>query len=481
MVDGINRAFYACLLLVAATSPFKKSSLIRSNVHFSSRHTIRNGVVADVLEMKLHQPPQLFNKDLIKYSGKEYLSSSDFDKLLMALHIYNSRFGHTRISNTYVIPDLKLYMFQHSASNSASNLSLKNESIHPSDINYVWPENLHGFKLGSLWNKLLQHKIIISSFEYEQLFASKFCHQSNSNIDWKRNQKSKLSPTGEGLSHYVIGSHLEPYALAVHYYLHLYGHTKISTDFRIREVDCRAQACCPYLLHYSVNHKGNTLHQEWPNSFRSLKLGKMLNKLAQFYKELSHVPLWQSIKYEHVQPMGAVTYKILVKDLRAIFIFKNLHGHTNIPLNFVVPSDRNDRSYKPSMNVGDKTKLNIDSQWPLDLQSLSLGKNIYYVMNRKRFNKPELYELYASLNVTSPAVRSAGFDLLLTALRTHERLFGDNKVPRYFVIPFDDDDWPRETWGMPLGVRLSNVKARRAYNRPECHDELRRIGVDLWR
>ena len=57
--------------------------------------------------------------------------------------------------------------------------------------------------------------------------------------------------------------------------------------------------------------------------------------------------------------------------------------------------------------------------------------------------------------------KDQNFELILSALKTHDDLFGDLLVPRYFVVPHEEP-WQRDTWGMPLGHKVRNIRYRGA-------------------
>jgi hypothetical protein len=46
---------------------------------------------------------------------------------------------------------------------------------------------------------------------------------------------------------------------------------------------------------------------------------------------------------------------------------------------------------------------------------------------------------------------------------------------RYFVVP-SEAPWPREAWGLNLGTRVRNIRAKRAYNKPRYHQQLEGAG-----
>ena len=60
---------------------------------------------------------------------------------------------------------------------------------------------------------------------------------------------------------------------------------------------------------------------------------------------------------------------------------------------------------------------------------------------------------------------------IFSALETHNDIYGDMLVPRYFVVP-SEEPWPKRTWGMQLGNRVRNIRVKTAYNKPKFHEKL---------
>lgn len=67
------------------------------------------------------------------------------------------------------------------------------------------------------------------------------------------------------------------------------------------------------------------------------------------------------------------------------------------------------------------------------------------------------------------------FHKILTALKAHDNLFGDMLVPRYFIVP-SEEPWPVCVWGMQLGNRVRNIRAKTAHNKPHYHQILIDLG-----
>ena len=71
--------------------------------------------------------------------------------------------------------------------------------------------------------------------------------------------------------------------------------------------------------------------------------------------------------------------------------------------------------------------------------------------------------------------REIKFLQILSALKVHDDLFGDMLVPRYFIVP-SEEPWPEPAWGMQLGNRVRNIRAKSAYNQPRFHKILEESG-----
>ena len=64
-------------------------------------------------------------------------------------------------------------------------------------------------------------------------------------------------------------------------------------------------------------------------------------------------------------------------------------------------------------------------------------------------------------------------------LLRYKELNGDLLVPTAYCIPFEDDDWPKQTWGLKLGRAVSLIRGGRIYT--SLRDELLSMGFDYKR
>lgn len=133
----------------------------------------------------------------------------------------------------------------------------------------------------------------------------------------------------------------------------------------------------------------------------------------------------------------------------ALLRYKQTFGDTLVPKLFVIPSD--------------------DKSWPEETWGMKLGATVNHIRSGNGYsdNRKELI--------------SIGFDfsyyaVVKSALLRYKEMHGDILVSSKFIIPCDDESWPRETWGMKLGKSVSDI--RRGDRYPGQREELISIGFD---
>ncbi len=57
------------------------------------------------------------------------------------------------------------------------------------------------------------------------------------------------------------------------------------------------------------------------------------------------------------------------------------------------------------------------------------------------------------------------WNLVLTALITYSSQHGHAKVPAQFIVPHGDTQWPKSTWGIPLGNSVYRIRSRHDFLR----------------
>jgi hypothetical protein len=175
----------------------------------------------------------------------------------------------------------------------------------------------------------------------------------------------------------------------------------------------------------------------YPAEVYGLKLGRRVAQIRrrEIYIDAEH--------RERLRAIGMVTYSQ-----------SQLHGI----------SEKEQEESQPRFTSGYKREVSadIDEQYPDDTKG----------------NDSSLADSTTVLNelmTSKEHTREIKFLQILSALKVHNDLFGDMLVPRYFVVP-SEEPWPESTWGMQLGNRVRNIRAKSAYNQPRFHKILEESG-----
>jgi hypothetical protein len=144
--------------------------------------------------------------------------------------------------------------------------------------------------------------------------------------------------------------------------------------------------------------------------------------------------------------------------LEALISFLQLHGHTRVPFNFVVPHDDG------------------CGEWPKSTWGLPLGSCVYRIRSRHDFlrgsnsfaRRQQLDRIGFVWDVSEEA-----FQTFYDALRHYAKLnqmgpFSTStqkalRVPSVYVVPTSEESWPSSFWGYPLGERCSAVRSKQLY------------------
>jgi hypothetical protein len=66
--------------------------------------------------------------------------------------------------------------------------------------------------------------------------------------------------------------------------------------------------------------------------------------------------------------------------------------------------------------------------------------------------------------VYEPLIDIRGFDVIYSALEAYKAIHSNLLVPKKFMVPHDDVNYPVETWGMKLGFSVMNIRNQGAYS-----------------
>ncbi|CAB9517101.1 expressed unknown protein [Seminavis robusta] len=146
--------------------------------------------------------------------------------------------------------------------------------------------------------------------------------------------------------------------------------------------------------------------------------------------------------------------------LEALITYSALHGHVMVPGKFVVPYQ--------------------DTQWPKATWGIPLGNCVYRIRHRDDFLRGDTADSRRDqldgLNFVWD-VQEYRFQLFYTALKHFSDLLeaarkGNTaalRVPSTFVVPHNDNAWPKDLWGYPLGAKCSAVRQKQLYVKGHPH------------
>lgn len=198
----------------------------------------------------------------------------------------------------------------------------------------------------------------------------------------------------------------------------------------------------------------------WPKSCWGMKLGSRVSSIRARNDHLRlHPERWFQL-----DAMGfsfAPSEYSWTRFIAALTHFKQLNGHLMVPASYLVEFG--------------------DPAWPESLFGMELGATVSNVRAKGTFlkNQPdrrqELLDLGFVFNVGDFRFRT-----IIEALEVFHSLHGHVKVPQKFCVPAADP-WPENTRGMPLGKRVTMIRARGDLikNSPERCRRLEQLGF-VW-
>jgi hypothetical protein len=104
--------------------------------------------------------------------------------------------------------------------------------------------------------------------------------------------------------------------------------------------------------------------------------------------------------------------------------------------------------------------------WPEEFWGLRLG-NVVSDIRRGRSHADKKEELEAAgfdFDKQSCATgKATGWEKVKAAFETYKTVNGDLLVPAKFVVPHDDPEWPKSTWGVNLGGIVNRIRSGKSY------------------
>ncbi|KDO25679.1 hypothetical protein SPRG_08978 [Saprolegnia parasitica CBS 223.65] len=144
--------------------------------------------------------------------------------------------------------------------------------------------------------------------------------------------------------------------------------------------------------------------------------------------------------------------------MRAFKTYRELHGHTNVPQAFSVPSD--------------------DSRWPVHTWGLALGDIVHNLRTGAMAIRKDQRAQLEAIGFVWAANKYSWSDTL-DALKTFRGLHGHVNVPQIFQVPSENPAWPPHTWGLKLGAAVRNFRMRKNVIAKDKCSDLNAIGF-LW-
>jgi hypothetical protein len=179
----------------------------------------------------------------------------------------------------------------------------------------------------------------------------------------------------------------------------------------------------------------------WPQETRGIALGETLHSIR-------NMNCHKAIHKDLIELGLDLSQQIASPDFERVFKalsdYKAVHGDVLVPQRFVVP--RGDAAYS-------------ENAW-----GLKLGANLSQIRVDGAYSehRDRLEALGVNFEVKVYDVR--GFDVIYSALEAYKSVHGNLLVPKRFVVPQDDVNYPPETWGMRLGSNVNSIRNNGIYS-----------------
>lgn len=210
----------------------------------------------------------------------------------------------------------------------------------------------------------------------------------------------------------------------------------------------------------------------WPRSTWGVPLGIQVAKLRKQRHQ-------RALEHHHVDALERMGFVWKVRDakwfqyfLPGLRIFKELHGHADVPLAFVIPERTNSSD-------GDEDNDSA-SAWPQHLGGYMLGRHVYMVRSGKyssqvEESRGELEALGFSFNLSE----TAWSQTIFPALRVFAQEFHHCDVHQEFAVP-STAPWPEKAWGLKLGHTVKSIRQGAYEDQVQAyHRNLEQIGF-IW-
>ena len=189
----------------------------------------------------------------------------------------------------------------------------------------------------------------------------------------------------------------------------------------------------------------------YPEHTWGFKLGSAVHSVKYYDKYAEYRPVLSELGISTADENERKFERFMV----ALETFKKLYGHLRVPRSFVVPDN---------------------SSWPQELRGLKLGVVVSSTRAKKTHDFPERVARLNEIGFVWDAVQTSS-NLTIAALTAFKDVHGHVDVPKSFIVP-QNAQFPKETWGMRLGSKISNHRYR-GDGDEELRSILREVGVTL--
>lgn len=303
-------------VLAFSSIPVKHRVLINNTVEYPI-----GAVVSKIRTNKHMFSKEYFREQLTALNCTDIYQSkrsSSFSTFIYALKEYKLRYRDTLVHRDFVVP------YNNASSNSGSNSGSSSISTSGDGGSCDWPMELHGYKLGSM----------VHSFrnKYRKNVSSNDTMLSDDEMHELLQTGFVFEPRDRNLDLFII---------ALISYKSIHGHLLMSRDFII-----------PHELPY-------------PPVLWGAKLGKKLENVryrGDYIKNNKNMLLQLGLNVDKVGVDDRHFEHIFV----ALQRFSQVYMHVQVPMNFVVPANRD---------------------WPAEIHGLKLGNRVHNIRYRFDFVK----------------------------------------------------------------------------------------------
>lgn len=186
---------------------------------------------------------------------------------------------------------------------------------------------------------------------------------------------------------------------------------------------------------------------EWPEETWNMRLGDVVYNIRRGVNYLDKREDLVNIGF-HFESHRSYEAELVIQ---ALLKFKKINGNYVVPAHFIVPEGRKNGNWSKKMwgmelgQVVVNIRCGIYSEWREELRH----RGIIFDTAELKFNKAK------------------------TALVNFKKINGHMMVPTRFVVPSNNHNWPRDTWGLKLGGVVSKI---RGGDYSDKQEELLRIG-----